>query len=73
MKLTSKAIDAITTQTRNRLALELDCSVFTIGRWIKDNADNGDLTKKRAVQIISEESGIPEAEILEETVEEVQK
>lgn len=66
MKLSAKAIKAITTKTRNRLALEMDCSVYTVDRWIANNDENGDLTKAKSVQIISEETDLTDAEILEE-------
>ena len=67
MKISQSAIDKITVRTKNRIALEFDCSVPTVDRWIKDNDENGDLTKAMAVQIISEETGIPVEEILEES------
>jgi hypothetical protein len=67
MKLSEKALHAMTVRARNRIALELDCSVPTVDRWIKENEDNGDLTKALAVQIISEETGISPEEILEES------
>ena len=69
MRISEKAIKAITTKAHNRLALEMDCSIYTVVRWIKENEPNGDLTKARAVQIISEETGIPEGEVLEEVTE----
>lgn len=68
MKLTKKAIEAITTKARNRLALELDCSAYTVGRWITENENNSDLTKAKAVEIISEETGLSVEEILEDKV-----
>ncbi len=67
MKLTQKAIDAITVRTKNRIALEMDCSVPTVDRWIKENEDNGDLTKARVVEIIKEETGLKNQMILEES------
>lgn len=67
MKLSKKTLRAMTTKTRNRLALELNCSVYTVDRWIKENESNSDLTKARAVEIMSEELELPAAEILEET------
>lgn len=66
MKITSTAINKITVRTKNRLALAFNCSVPTVERWIKENEENGDLTKAMAVQIISEETDIPATEILEE-------
>lgn len=66
MKLTDKAKAAINSNTRlkNRLALEFDCSVFTIKRWI----DEGEvrLTAPSATIIIKEETGLTDQEILEE-------
>ena len=49
---------------KNRLALEFDCSVFTIKRWI----DEGEvrLTAPSSTSIIKEETGLTDAEILEE-------
>lgn len=66
MKLTDKAKTAINGSTRlkNRLALEFDCSVFTIKRWIDD--DEVRLTAPDATRIIKEETGLTDAEILEE-------
>lgn len=69
MKLTKKAITAITTKARTRLALELDCSAYTVGRWITDNENNSDLTKAKAVEIIAEETGLSVDEILESETE----
>lgn len=68
MKLSYKAIQAITTKTRTRLALDMNCSVYTVDRWINDNEENGDLTKSKCIQIISEETGLQNSEILEEEV-----
>lgn len=66
MKITATALSKITVRTKNLLALAFDCSVPTVERWIKDNDENGDLTKAKAVQIISEETDLPESDILEE-------
>jgi hypothetical protein len=66
MKLTDKAKKAINGNTRlkNRLALEFNCSVFTIKRWI----DEGEvrLTAPSATILIKEETGLSDSEILEE-------
>jgi hypothetical protein len=65
MKLTDKAKAAIKGNTRlkNRLALEFDCSVFTIQRWI----DEGEvrLTAPSATIIIKEETDLTDQDILE--------
>ena len=52
MILTDTAIQKITTRTVNRIALEMDCSVYTVKRWLDANEANGDMTKAKAVQII---------------------
>lgn len=70
MKLSIEAIKALTVRTRNRLALELDCSVPTVDRWIKENEPNGNLTKASAVKIIAEETGLGDSQILEEELKE---
>lgn len=66
MKLSNKAISNINVRAKNRLALELNCSVQTVERWIKINESNNDLTKTKAIQIISEETELELSEILEE-------
>lgn len=49
---------------KNRLALELDKSSYTIEKWIRENDDS--LTKAAALRIIREELGLTDAEILED-------
>lgn len=68
MKVSNKAISSLSVRAKNRLALELDCSVQTIERWIKENEENGKLTTAKAVQVISEETGLGQDQILEEAV-----
>jgi hypothetical protein len=67
MKLTDKAKAAINGNTRlkNLLALEFNCSVFTIKRWI----DEGEvrLTAPSATNIIKHETGLSDDEVLEES------
>ena len=67
MKLTTKAIDLIKASTRlkNRLALELEVSGYSVERWIKENNDNDNLTKAQALEIIGEETGLNQSEILD--------
>lgn len=67
MKLSKKAIEAMTTKARTRIALEMDCSVYTVDRWIKENEDNGDLTKASVVKLLSEELEMDEDKILVST------
>lgn len=73
MQLTEKAIQVIQHRDglniRNRLAYELKKSYATIERWLED-ASNGTgergvmLTTAQALQIIREETGLTDAEIL---------
>lgn len=74
MILTEKAKELIDTRTKTRIALAMNKSVYSVAKWIKDNDPNGPLTTTAAVQIISEETGIPVNEVLEaEPVEALQK
>lgn len=68
MKLSNKAISKIKVRAKNRLALEFDCSVQTIERWIKENEDNGKLTTVKALQVIGEETKLSQAKILDGVV-----
>ena len=70
MKLTTKAIEGIKKHTRakNRLALALDCSGFTVERWIKENEEgeeDNSLTKAIALDIIMDETKLSIEEILD--------
>jgi hypothetical protein len=64
MKLSQKALKAINNRmVRRRLMDVLDCTEFTISRYIQKNSDN--LTKAAAMQVIREVTGLPDEEILE--------
>jgi phage repressor protein C with HTH and peptisase S24 domain len=67
MRLSQKALQQInTTQVRLRLAMQFDCTERWISQLIKENQSDGDLTKASALQIIREQTGLTDAEILEE-------
>jgi len=51
---------------RTRIALALNFTEFWVGRCIKANKDNGPLTTMAAIEIIREETGLEDSEILEE-------
>lgn len=70
MKLTSKALAEIKKNTRlkNRLALELGKSGYTVERWISENEGNGMLTTAKSVQLILEETDLDSSEVLEEEI-----
>lgn len=64
VKLTNKALSLINKpRPRRRLMEVLDCTEQTIRLYIKDNSDN--LTKASALQVIREETGLENHEILE--------
>lgn len=64
MKLNQKILKFINTPiTRRRLMDALDCTEFTISRYIQKNSDN--LTKAAAMQIIREVTGLADDEILD--------
>jgi hypothetical protein len=65
-RLTETALDAIlmhSPKIKSRLALALNCSEGSINRYIRENDDN--LTKAAALEVIREETGLTDAEILE--------
>lgn len=73
MKISAKAIEAFKGNSRlkNRIALEMNKSVYSVDRWISENEQNGPLTTARALQLISEETGLSSEEILEESTERI--
>jgi hypothetical protein len=67
MKLTRKAIKAVDKQDiRLKLALGLGFSEQWIIKVIDSNKQNGPLTTAKALQVIREETGLTDSEILEE-------
>ena len=72
MKLTDNVIVIIGDNTdqqakriRTKLALALKCTERWIQDCIKENKDNGALTKYAAVDILREETGLSDNEILD--------
>ncbi len=67
MRLSQIALQKINTgQVRLRLAMQFDCTERWISQLIKENLNDGDLTKASALQIIREQTGLSDGEILEE-------
>lgn len=71
MQLTDTAIKAVNENVRckNRLALDLDRAVPTIERWLSDATKGANdkgvmLTTAQALQIIREETGLTDEQIL---------
>lgn len=68
MKLSKKALRVIDkAETRLRLALGLSFSETWVRSLIADNKENGPLTTAKALQVIRQETGLTDAEILEES------
>lgn len=68
MKLTKIAILALrgcSKDVKQKIADSLGVTLPSVYRWIDNNDDN--LTKSAALQIIGEETGLKEDQILEET------
>jgi LEA14-like dessication related protein len=66
MKLTEQAIKAIkeSAECRRELLYQLEISLSTLTRWLNTNAENGDLTTVKAVEIITTSLGVSQQEIL---------
>lgn len=74
MKLSNKALSRIqgldretTNRLKGRLSLEMAKSVYSVDRWFDQNESNGPLTTAKALQVIREETGLSDTEILEES------
>ena len=74
MNLTKKALRAIDKpQIRLKLALGLSVTETWIRSLIADNRHNGLLTTAKALQVIRQETGMKDSEILESEVKETAK
>jgi hypothetical protein len=65
--LSSKALSVIDDKRPaiiSKLALSLNCTEASINRYIKDNEPNGDLTKVAVIDVLREEFGVFEGQIL---------
>lgn len=68
MKLSPQALEQINNSpVRLRLAIALGCTERWISALIKGNEPNNDLTKAAALQVIQNETGLEQSDILEET------
>lgn len=76
MRLTKTAILSLKGTNvvfKETLAEALGSSLNSMYRWISENEDNGPLTKAKAIQMIREETGLEDSQILEEdTIKEEQ-
>jgi DNA-binding transcriptional regulator YhcF (GntR family) len=65
-KITILALRGTNKDFKERMAAELGVNYTTIARKINDNEQNGLLTTAKSLQMIREETGLTDAEILEE-------
>jgi transposase len=54
---------------KHKIAHELDVSEQTLYRYLRENNDNGELTKKAVINIISETLQVPEEDVLQENLQ----
>ena len=67
MKISNTAIERISDRKITlQLALALDFTEQWMRRVIETNKENGPLTTARAIQVIREETGLTDSEILEQ-------
>ena len=66
-KITILALKGMTKEHKGRLAESMGMSTNSFYRHINENQDNGELTKAKALQVISEETGLDQSQILEDT------
>lgn len=68
-QLTDKAIMEIESQRPgiiSKLALALGCSDNSINRYLRENEENGDLTKYAALEVLQAEIKLPIGKIIRE-------
>lgn len=68
MKLSKKAIRKINKQTMLKLAIALGFTELWVSRLVKKNKANGPLTTPSALNVLREELGMEDKELLESTV-----
>lgn len=67
-KLAILALRGMDKENKERVAGLIGTSTKSFYRHINENKDNGELTKAKALQVIGEETGLDQSEILEESV-----
>lgn len=67
-KIAILALKGMGKENKERIAGLIGTSIKSFYRHINENKDNGELTKAKALQVIGEETGLDQSEILEETV-----
>lgn len=74
MRLSALALQKINnTPTRLRLALKIGCTERWISIMIKENPNDSDFTKAGIVQVIREETGLDDSQILEDVPTEAEQ
>lgn len=66
MKLTKKALGIVSKDNgiKAKLCATLDASYFTMQRWLNENKDDSRLTTVAAINLIKEETGLTQEEII---------
>jgi hypothetical protein len=68
MQLTQTALDKINTspELKKELVYHLANTSYTLDRWLRDNKPNGNLTTFRAIEIIKEQTGLKQSDIIQD-------
>lgn len=67
MKLTKKAINKLDRKRRLQIAIALNFSEQWINKVVAANKENGPLTTLKAIEIIRQETGLTDSDILIDT------
>lgn len=65
MKLSKKAINKITRETKQKLAIALGFSEYWVGRLVEKNKKNGPLTTPSALSVLRSEFKLEDKDLLE--------
>lgn len=68
MKLSEQAIAEVSKNRKliNLIAIKRDSHSGTVERWLRENKDDGELTKISTIELISQETGLDNKQILSE-------
>lgn len=68
-KIAILALKGLGQDVKDRIGKAVGVHPHTVYKWMSDNEENSDLTKASVVQIISEETGLTQEQILDEVEE----
>jgi hypothetical protein len=69
-KIAILALRGTSKEFKKDMAEKLNTSDNSLYRWINDNEENGPLTTMKSLQLIREETGLNDGQILEEEINE---